>query len=126
VVLFFVLLGSRKAGMSIAARSFLLTFGVVYTGWSLWLVLMWRRTLFYPTEPQLGTSARRYRLRLYVFWIARVGIGCFSLAFAIFGPLSKSTMVLLFLPVALCFVLALLAALIWRKHYRMLRAAGLL
>jgi hypothetical protein len=112
--------------MSTAARTFLLIFGVLYLGWTFWLISVWRRTLFYPTDSKLSTSARRYRMRLYAFWTSRLYLGCFFLTFASLAPLSKETMILLALPVALLYVLSLLAILMWRNDYRVLREAGLL
>jgi cytochrome bd-type quinol oxidase subunit 2 len=112
--------------VSTLARTYLLCFGVLYTGLSLLFVVMGQRTFFYPNDSKLRTSARRYRFRMYAYWAARLGIGCVVLAYGIFGPLAKKTMILLALPVALCWVLGLLAILIWRKDYRVLREAGLL
>jgi hypothetical protein len=112
--------------VSIAARAFLLIFGVLYTAWSLWLILLWRRTLFYPDDPALSASARRYRFRVYALWTAKVGTGLFFLCFGIFAPLSKKVIILLFLPVVVYFLFAVSAALTWRKDYRRLREAGLL
>jgi hypothetical protein len=112
--------------VSTLVRTYIVCFGVLYTGLSLLLIVIRRRTFFYPSDPRLSTSARRYRFRLYACWTARLGVGCFSLAYGIFGPLAKKTIILLALPVLLFYVLGLLAIVIWRKDYRVLREGGLL
>jgi hypothetical protein len=99
---------------------------VFYTGLSLLSFVIGRRAFFYPTDSKLTTSARRYRFRMYANGAAGLAVGCFVLAYGIFGPLAKKTMILLALPVVLFWLLGLLTILIWRKDYRVLRQAGLL
>jgi hypothetical protein len=75
--------------VSTLARTYIVCFGLLYTGLSVLLIVIRERTFFYPSDSRLGTSARRYRFRMYAYWTARLGVGCFFLVYGIFGPLAK-------------------------------------
>jgi hypothetical protein len=62
-------------------------FGVLYTGLSVLFIVIGRRIFLYATDSKLRTSARRYRFRLYAYWAAMLGVGCFVLAYGIFKTL---------------------------------------